>query len=44
MYFNRAYYHKKDKSFAYFEQPLKNRVVVVGLAFAPKTEKPIILN
>ena len=22
-YFNRVYYHKKGKSFAYFEQPLK---------------------
>ena len=44
MYFNRAYYHEKDKSFAYFEQPLKNRVVVVGLASAPKREKPITLN
>ena len=44
MYFNRAYYHKKDKSFAYFEQPLKNWGVVVSLAFAPKREKPIILN
>ena len=26
-YFNRAYYHKKDISFAYFEQPLKKRLL-----------------